>query len=129
MSNIGGNNDNKNEYIQNNYWIWFIAYMGIGLAISFILPFPISFGIALVVFFLLNAVRIHIALRRQGVSGEIKELYKSMSSSFGGSRNNNNNILGGGLGYSLIKFYCMNCGYEHRKNACPKCGSKAVRTG
>jgi rubrerythrin len=63
------------------------------------------------------------------VSGEIKELYKSMSSSFGGSRNNNNNILGGGLGYSPIKFYCMNCGYEHRKNACPKCGSKAVRTG
>jgi rubrerythrin len=28
---------------------------------------------------------------------------------------------------SSIRFYCMNCGYEHRKNACPKCGSKAVR--
>ena len=129
MSNIGGNNDNKNKYIQNNHWIWLIVYMGIGLAISFILPFPISFGIALVVFFLLNAVRMHIALRRQGVAGGIKESYKSMSSSFGGSSNNNNNIFGGGLVYSPIKFYCMNCGYEHRKNACPKCSSKAVRAG
>jgi rubrerythrin len=54
-----------------------------------------------------------------------------MSSSFGGSSNNNNNIFGGGggFGYSPIKFYCMNCGYEHRKNACPKCSSKAVRAG
>jgi hypothetical protein len=84
MSNIGGNNDNnKNKHIQNNHWIWLIAYMGIGLAISLILPFPISFGIALVVFFLLNAVKMHIALRRQGMPGGIKELYKCMSSSFG----------------------------------------------
>jgi hypothetical protein len=104
--------------------------MGIGLVISFIVPFPISFGIALLVFFLLNAVRMHIALKRQGVPGGIKELYKSMSSSFGGSSNNNNNVFGGGgLGYSPIKFYCMNYGYEHRENACPKCSSKAVRAG
>jgi hypothetical protein len=131
MSNIGGNNDNKNKQIQNNHWIWLIVYFGIGLVISFIVPFPISFGIALVVYFLLNAVRMRITLRRQGVPGGTKELYKSMSSSsFGGSSNNNNSIFeGGGLGYSPIKFYCMNCGYEHRKNACPKCSSKAVRAG
>ena len=106
MSNIDSyrNDNNKNKQIQNKYWIWLIAYIGIGLAISFILPFPISFG--------------------------IKELYKSMSSSFDDSSNNNNNVFGGGgLGYSPIKFYCMNCGYEHRKNACPKCSSKAVRVG
>ena len=42
---------------------------------------------------------------------------------------NDNSIFGGGLGYSPIKFYCMNCGYEHRENACPKCSSKAVRAG
>jgi hypothetical protein len=135
MSNIDScrdDNNNKNKQIQSNYWIWLIAYMGIGLAISFILPFPISFGVALVVFFLLNVVRTHIALRKQGVPDGIKELYKSMSPSFGGSNNNNNNVFGGGggvLGYSPIKFYCMNCGYKHRKNACPKCSSKAVRVG
>jgi hypothetical protein len=134
MSNIDSCRDenNRNKQIQSNYWIWLIAYMGIGLAISFVLPFPISFGLALVVFFSLNAVRTHIELRRQGVPGGIKGLYKSMSSSFGGSHDNNNNNVfggGGGLRYSPIKFYCMNCGYKHRKNACPKCGSKAVRVG
>src|SRR5919202_485737 len=122
-NNIGSNNnDNSNKQIQNNYWIWFIAYMGIGLAISFVVPFPISFVIALLVFFLLNAARTHIALKRQGMPGGIKDLYKSMSSSLGGSWNNSSDIS---MGYFPIKFYCMYCGYEHRENACPKCGSKA----
>jgi hypothetical protein len=130
MSNIDSNNDNnKNKLIQNNRWIWLIAYIGIGLVISFILPFSISFVIALLVFFLLNAVRMHIALRRQGVARGIKGLYKSMSSSSGGSSNNNSTFGGGSLGYSPIKFHCINCGYEHRENACPKCSSKAVRAG
>ena len=130
-SNIGSDNDKKNNQIQNNnYLIWLIAYIGIGLVISFILPFPISFGIVLVVFFLLNAARTHIALKRQGVTGGIKELYRSMSSSFGGGDSNNNSAFGaGGFAYSPIKYYCMNCGYEHRKYVCPECGSKAVRAG
>jgi hypothetical protein len=125
-NNIGNsnNNHNSNKQIQTNYWVWFIAYMGIGLAISFVVPFPLSFGIALLVFLLLNAARVHIALKRQGMPGGLKDLYKSMNSSLGGSWNNS-----GGMGYSPIKSYCMNCGYEHRENACPKCGSKAVRTG
>ena len=132
-NNISSNNDNnRNKQIQSNYWIWFIAYMGIGVAVSFILPFPISFGVALLVFLLLNAARTHIALKRQGMPGGLKDLYKSMSSSLGSS-SWNSSIFGGlggmGIGYSPIKFYCMNCGYEHRKNACPKCGSKAVRVG
>ena len=125
---INDNNNNKNGQIQNNYWIWLIVYMSIGLVISFILPFPMSLGIALVVFFLLNAARTHIALKRQGVAGGIKGLYKSMSSSLGGGINNNTFGVGG-FGYSPIKFYCMRCGYEHRKDLCPKCGSKAVRAG
>jgi hypothetical protein len=39
----------------------------------------------LLIFFLLNAIRTDIALRRQGAGG-IRGLYKSMSSSFGGSK-------------------------------------------
>jgi len=98
--------------------------MGIGLAISFVVPFPLSFGIALLVFLLLNAARVHIALKRQGMPGGLKDLYKSMNSSLGGSWNNSS-----GMGHSPIKFYCMNCGYEHKENACLKCGSKAVKVG
>jgi hypothetical protein len=124
INNIGGNSNNKR--IQTNYWVWLAAYLVIGLAISFVVPFPLSFGIALLVYFALNAARTHIALKRQGIPGGIKDLYKSMSSSLGSSWSNS---AGAGMGYSPIKFYCMNCGYEHKENACPKCGSKAVRTG
>ena len=126
-----GNGGNSNRQIQTNYWIWFIGYMGIGLAISFVVPFPLSFGIALLVFFLLNATRTHIVLKRQGMPGGIKDLYKSMGSSLGGGNSNNSIFggVGGGIGYSPIKFYCMDCGHEHKESACPKCGSKAVRIG
>jgi hypothetical protein len=126
-SNNNKDNDNSNRQIQTNYWIWFIAYMGIGLAISFVVPFPLSFGIALLVFFALKAARMHIALKRHGMPGGLKDLYKSMTSSLGGSSWNNSG--GMGMGYSPIKFYCMNCEYEHKENTCPKCGSKAVRVG
>src|ERR671928_1179400 len=96
-NNIGSSNsdkNNNNQQIHNNYWIWLLAYIGIGLVISFMLPFPISFCIALVVFFLLNAARTHIALKRQGVPGGIKDLYKSMESSLRGG-NLNNSVFGG----------------------------------
>ena len=122
------NKDSRSKQIQTNYWVWFIAYMGIGLAISFVVPFPISLVMALLVFLALNAIRMHIVLKRQGMPGGLKDLYKSMTSSLGGSWNNSM-FGGGGMGYSPIKFHCMNCGYEHRENSCPKCGSKAVRVG
>jgi uncharacterized membrane protein YciS (DUF1049 family) len=124
-NNIGGNSNR--QQIQTNYLVWLAAYLVIGLAISFVVSFPLSFGIALLVYFALNAARMHIALKRQGMPGGIKDLYKSMSSSLGGSWNNNSSSAG--MGYSPIKFFCMNCGYEHKENTCPKCGSKAVRTG
>src|SRR5918911_1430780 len=125
MRNNTSGNSNNNKRIQTNYWVWLAAYLVIGLAVSFVVPFPLSFGIALLVYFALNAVRMHIALKKQGMTGGIKDLYKSVSSSLGGSWNNSSGGIG--MGYSPIKFYCMNCGYEHRENACPKCGSKAVR--
>jgi hypothetical protein len=98
--------------------------MGIALAISFLIPFPLSLGVLVLVLVLLNVFRTEFALRRQGMDG-IKGLYGSNSSgadlgSDPGSR---------GFGYASIKFYCMNCGHEHRNEACPKCGSKAVKVG
>ena len=127
-NNIGNssNNDNKKKQIQTNYWVWLTAYLAIGLAVSFVVPFPLSFVIALLVYFALNTVRTHIILKKQGMQGGLKDLYKSMTSSLG---NIWNNCGGTGMGYSPIKYYCMNCGYEHKESACPKCGSKAVRVG
>jgi predicted RNA-binding Zn-ribbon protein involved in translation (DUF1610 family) len=93
--------------------------MGIGFAISVVLPFPVSIGVMLLVLFLLNIVRTEIALRKAGMGG-IKGLYKSSSFSFRRGISN-------GLVNTPLKFYCMNCGNEHNKIACPKCGSKAVR--
>ena len=109
INNIGGNNNNNSnrQQIQTNYWVWLAAYLIIGLAVSFVVPFPLSFGIALLVYFVLNAVRMHLALKRQGMPGGIKDLYKSMSSSLGGSWSNSG---GAGMGSSPIKYYGMNGG-------------------
>lgn len=99
--------------------------MGIGIALSFILPFPVSFGVLLLVLIVLNIYRTDLTLRRQGKGG-IKGLYKSMSSCIA---NRGSDFGAEDTGFSPIKFYCINCGYEHEDNTCPKCGSKAVKGG
>jgi hypothetical protein len=119
LSKFDKNNENQ---IQNNYLIWLFIYMGIGLVLSLILPFPISLGVLVLVLFTVNIVRTEIALRKAGMGG-IKGWYKSSSFLGFGSRSSN------GVIYTPLKFYCMNCGNEHREFACPKCGSKAVRAG
>ena len=125
MNNINVDNNKNNHFQNHNYLIWLFVYMGIGLAISFIMPFPLSLGVLLFAFVLLNVYRTDRALKKQGRGG-IKELYKSMSSSFA---NRSNGMDAGGVGYTQIKFYCLNCGHEHRNYECPKCGSKAVKVG
>lgn len=30
---------------------------------------------------------------------------------------------------SSLKYYCMNCGTQHRQVSCPHCGSKMKRVG
>ena len=58
---------NKNNPIQSmSYLTWMFVYIGIGLAISFIIPFPISLGVLLLVCALLNIYRTDLALKRQG---------------------------------------------------------------
>ena len=112
----------NNLQVLNSPWIWFCLYIGFGFVISFILPFPLSLAIYVLVFLLLNLVRTEIVLRKRGVGG-IKGLYKSMSLSNPKKRFDRL----GNLGHNRIKFCCMVCGTEHRNNACPKCGSKMVK--
>jgi rubrerythrin len=49
-------------------------------------------------------------IRDRGVEGAFGSL-------FGGSQN------------SSLKYYCMNCGTQHRQIACPNCSSKMKRVG
>ncbi len=88
-----------------NYLVWLLISLGAVVILSFVLPFPISFVISLLVIFCLNIIRAEMTLRKAG-------------------------SLGTGINSSLyqpLRFSCMNCGNEHNKIACPKCGSKAVR--
>ena len=96
-----------------------LLYLGIALFLSFVFPFQIALVILLIVLFSLNIIRAERRLRKTGVGG-IKGWYKSFSSSAFGSNDS---------GYNSLKFRCMNCGNEHNKIACPKCGSKAVKAG
>jgi hypothetical protein len=98
------------SYIITCFGSSFIMYRFI---VSFILPFPISLVAILLALLLINIFRKEIALRKSGMGG-IKELYKSLSSA-----SNSGLARFGGLAYTQTKFYCMNCGREHRKIACP----------
>ena len=97
-----------------------LLYLGIALFLYFVFPFQIAVIILLIVLFSLNIIRAERRLRKAGVGG-IKGWYKSFSSSAFGNGNSNDS------GYNSLKFRCMNCGNEHNKIACPKCGSKAVK--
>jgi len=100
--------------------------MTIGLVISYLLPFPLSFAVVLIGLLLLTVLRVEVNLRREGIGG-IKGLYESLSS----RQRPDSDIsryAAGDLAFSP-KFYCLNCGYEHREYSCPRCGSKVVRTG
>jgi len=66
----------------------------------------------------LNFLRRRSILKRYGGTGGIKDLFGSLSSSM--SRNDQS---------KLLKYYCINCGKEHREIACPNCGSKMKRIG
>jgi hypothetical protein len=97
---------------------WMGIYVGIGFAISLVLPFPISFVGALGAFLFLNFIRTRRMLKRSGI--DMKGLFKSLSSAPSSPSM---------YGYNPLKYYCMSCGKEHKEIACPNCGSKMKRVG
>ncbi|HEY7079539.1 MAG TPA: hypothetical protein VH500_07555 [Nitrososphaeraceae archaeon] len=115
-----GSNNSHNDY---KYYIkWFLIYVGVGFVIASLIPFPASFIVYLIVFFLLNFIRTDLRLRRSGTKDGIRGLYRSLSSGYG-----SNNVPENPYN-NPIKFLCMNCGNEHKERSCPSCGSTAVRT-
>jgi hypothetical protein len=86
--------------------------LGISLAISLLLPFPISIAAIFAVFILLNFYMRKRMMRSMGTG-----MFGSMSSS----------SLFGDNG--SLKYYCMACGTKHKEASCPRCGSKMKRVG
>jgi len=121
MGNRNTNHDGRNDH---SYWKWFFIFIVIGIIISLTIPFPISFAVYILAFFLINALRMDYHLRKYGVRGGIGGLYKSL---FTTSRESNGYSGPEEYGYSPLKFYCMKCGMEHKERACPRCGSTAVK--
>ena len=108
---------NNNRQFMLNQMVWLGISLAISLAISMIVPFPISLVAIIGVFILLNIFMRRMMMKRTGISGGSgKGLF-----GYGGS--------GAGVSDSSLKYYCMNCGTQHSKAACPKCGSKLKRVG
>lgn len=131
MLKVDDNNKNSN-CLDKIYTKWLIAYMVLGYAIYFIIPFPLSLlaslGITLLLIVLLNANIMK--------KFKIDENYSNNNSKNSGIRGIFNSLSlslyndpRAIFGYNPLKFYCMSCGKEHKKRICPKCGSMAVRVG
>jgi hypothetical protein len=97
-----------------NMLLWIGIYMGIGLAISFVIPFPVSLLALFIAIIGIDYLRARYIMKKMGI-GNIRQMFDSFS--------------GSQMGLQTLKYYCMSCGTEHRKIACPKCGSKMKRAG
>jgi len=110
MSNPYGNN---RSHI-GNMFIWLGIYMGVGLAISFVLPFPLSLLTMFVSIIGIDYLRARYIMKKMGITN-IRQMFGSFSAPQ--TRD------------EALKYYCMSCGTEHREISCPKCGSKMTRVG
>jgi hypothetical protein len=98
---------------------WSIIYVGLGIILVLVLPFPYDFFSVIALFILINFLRDRSILKRYGGTGGIKDLFGSLSSSMSSANNQS----------SPLKYYSMSCGNDHKEIACPNCGSKMKRVG
>jgi hypothetical protein len=113
-------NNNNNRQFLINQLVWIGISFGISLAISLLLPFPVSLAAIFGVFILLNMYMRRIMMKRMGRMDGGAGMFGSMSSMFSGGASNNG---------SSLMYYCMSCGTQHREAACPNCGSKMKKVG
>jgi hypothetical protein len=97
---------------------WLGLYLGVGLVLVFLLPFPYDFVSVLGLVIMINFFRTRSMMKRYGGTGGLRDLFGFLSSSMSGNNQ-----------HGPLKYYCMNCGKEHREIACPNCGSKMKRVG
>jgi hypothetical protein len=110
----------KKQHILNELK-WTAIYFLAASVFIILLPFPADLVLALLSFLVLSWYRRYLLSKKFGMKNpestmtgfgfkEIKELYKS---------NVSNSTE---YDQSKVKYYCMNCGYEHREIACPEYG-------
>ena len=109
-------NDDRRFIIHRLKWVG--LYLGIGLILVFVLPAPYDLISVFGLFILINFLRARGFMKRYGGISRLRDVLGFLSSSTSG--NNQSRPL---------KYYCMNCGKEHKEIACPNCGSKMKRVG
>ena len=111
------NLDNNTKRFIIHRLMWLLIFMGSGIILVFLLPFPFDFISVAGLFVLMTYLRGMREMKRFGGPGGIRDLFGSFSSSASDNQSR------------PLKYYCMNCGKEHNEIACPNCGSKAKRVG
>jgi hypothetical protein len=107
---------------------WTATYFVAASVIIVLLPSPADLVLALIAFLVLGWYRRFLLSRKLGIKNpgstitgfEFKNIRELFRSNVSASNDDSQ---------SKVKYYCMNCGYEHREIACPKCGSKIKRAG
>ena len=103
--------------------MWLGMSLGISIAVSLLLPFPISLVTTIGVFILINFYMRKRMMQRTGMGGGRVGMFGSMSSSSSSSSSSSMHAD------NSLKYYCMSCGTQHKQVECPKCGSKMKKVG
>jgi hypothetical protein len=107
-------NDTKRFFIRRLKWV--VLYLGVSLILVLVLPAPYDLISVFGLYILVNVLRVRGIIQGYGGKGCIKDLFHSL---FPSTSNNDRS--------TPLKYYCMNCGKEHKEIACPICGSKMKR--
>ena len=109
--------DTKLFFIRRIKWI--VLYLGISLILVLILPAPYDLVSVFGLYILVNFLRFRGIIKGYRGTGGIKGLFGLLFPSASETIQNE----------SQLKYYCMNCGKEHREIKCTNCGSKMKRIG
>jgi ribosomal protein L37AE/L43A len=115
-------NNNNKQFLLNQI-MWLGMSLGISIAVSLLLPFPISLVTTIGVFILINFYMRKRMMQRTGMGGGRVGMFGSMSSS--SSSPSSSSMYAD----NSLKYYCMSCGTQHKQVECPKCGSKMKKVG
>ena len=102
--------DPSTEYFLKVQLVWIGISLAISLALSVLLPFPLSLIAIIGVIIGLTYYQRRKMLRNAGAYGSQMRFMGAEKS-------------------SEVNFYCIACTTKHREASCPKCGSKMKRAG